>query len=134
MRMLPHVSYVCRNRRTEELKGLFYDRLNPGDSGGGLVRLAEGQYLRDQMLGAFGRLDDGGIILGIVTLFGGAQHAKLPVAENGREQIVEIMGDAACKLSDRFEAFGFLKLEFEPFFLLLVFFSLGNIANDADHA
>ena len=90
---------------------------------------AEGKDLLDQVLGPVGGLH------GLPQIVHGgplAEHGKLGESDDRREDVVEIVRDAACQRPDRFHLLGLQELGFEFLFVLVGCFARGDVLNQRD--
>ena len=99
-----------------------------------IVLAAERQDLVHQILGSqAGRMDLPEVFLQCAA-GDGVQARKLGISEDGRQDIVEVVGDAPGQGSHRFHLLGLCKLFFQLFVGPIPRFLLGNVAHHDENA
>ena len=103
-----------RQRRAQKFQGFRHDLLQMKLPAFLLALPAEGQNLRDEVLRAAAGFEDRGQRLLRGVLRRQVHAAQLGVHHNAREDVVEIMGDAAGQCADGFELVRLAQLRLEP--------------------
>src|ERR1035438_984362 len=120
-------AYTRRQRGGEQFEGFLRDRLNVDGRALGKPAAAEAENAVNERLSAPGRVQDVVKVTPQRAAFRGMLLRQLAVTQYRPENVVEVMGDAACQGSDRLHLLRLPQLCLEMLLVDLCLLSSGDI-------